>query len=38
MLCPKHSYYWVDGNNCAITKAQKPHCKKCYIEKYGPRG
>ena len=26
--CPEHSYYYVDGNNGAITKSAKPTCRQ----------
>ena len=35
LFCEKHIYFYVDGNNGSITKNSKPHCKECYIEKYG---
>ena len=34
-LTPATAYYYVDSCNCAITDNAPPHCKECYIEKYG---
>lgn len=34
-LTPAIAYYYVDGCNCAITSNAPPHCKECYIKKYG---
>ena len=34
-LTLKTAYYYVDGCNYGITNSAKPHCKECYIEKYG---
>ena len=28
-------FYYVDGNNTAITRNSLPYCYKCYIETYG---
>jgi hypothetical protein len=36
-FCGRHIYYYIDEANIAITKNSKPHCEKCYIEKYGKR-
>lgn len=33
-LCPEHTYFYVDGNNRAITESSPHLCKKCYEEKY----
>ena len=34
ILCSKHIYFYVDGNNISITKNAKPHCKECYKIKF----
>lgn len=33
-LCPEHTYFYVDGNNNAITKNSPRLCKKCYEKRY----
>ena len=34
-FCGRHIYYYIDEANISITRNSKPHCKQCYIEKYG---
>jgi len=34
VLCGKHSYFYVDGNNGSITKNSPTLCQKCYEVKY----
>lgn len=34
-LTPQTAYFYVDGNNCAITNNSPTFCKECYIKKYG---
>lgn len=29
------AFYYVDGNNCAITNSAKPYCRECYIKTFG---
>lgn len=36
-LCLKHSYYYVDGCNIAITNNSKCFCKDCYNIKYNSK-
>lgn len=33
-LCEEHAYFYVDGNNSAITNSSPYLCKTCYEEKY----
>ena len=33
-LCQEHAYFYVDGNNIAITNNSPYLCKKCYEETY----
>ncbi len=35
IFCPKHLFFYVDGNNISITKNSKPHCERCYLITYG---
>jgi len=35
VLCAKHAFSYVDGNNKAITDNSPILCKECYIKKYG---
>lgn len=37
LLCGKHIYSWVDGNNRAITLAQPDLCATCYRALYPRR-
>ena len=34
IFCDKHIYFYIDGNNIAITKNSKPYCFDCYKEIY----
>lgn len=34
VLCGKHSYSYVDGNNGSITKNSLTLCRECYEDKY----
>jgi ribosomal protein S27AE len=36
-LRANETYYYVDGNNIAITKNSKPYCGACYDAVYAPR-
>ena len=31
--CEKHLYFYVDGNNIAITRNSKLYCEQCYKTK-----
>ena len=33
-FCGRHIYFYIDEANIAITKNSRPHCEKCYKEKY----
>ena len=33
-LCPEHTYFYVDGNNEAITRNSPRLCKECYEKIY----
>ena len=33
-LCPEHTYFYVDGNNEAITRNSPRLCKECYEKTY----
>jgi uncharacterized UBP type Zn finger protein len=35
ILCGKHSYSYVDGNNGAISRNSPILCEDCYIKRYG---
>lgn len=37
LLCGKHIYSWIDGNNRAITKASPELCESCYRARYCTR-
>jgi len=36
-ICKKDTeiFYYIDGNNIAITKNSPPLCFDCYIKRYG---
>lgn len=34
VLCDKHSFSYVDGNNKSITKNSPEYCLSCYKKKY----
>lgn len=36
-LCEEHAYFFVDGNNRAITNNSPYLCKECYEETYGEK-
>lgn len=37
LLCGKHIYSYIDGNNRAITKASPDLCESCYRARYQTR-
>lgn len=34
IFCGKHIFYYVDGNNIAITRNSEGYCRNCYYKKY----
>jgi hypothetical protein len=37
LLCDKHAYYYIDGNNTSITKNGKCRCLDCYKKRFGSK-
>lgn len=36
-LCEEHAYFYVDGNNIAITNNSPYLCKTCYEKRYNEK-
>lgn len=36
-LCQEHAYFYVDGNNIAVTNNSPYLCKNCYEKKYNEK-
>lgn len=34
---PKELFFYVDGNNAAITQNNPPLCMTCYVDKWGDK-
>lgn len=36
-LCKEHAYFFIDGNNIAITNSSPYLCKSCYEQNYNTK-